>query len=119
MDKKNRNSLTYLKFHHLVEAARGLSALPALDALEDRLLGLLAAAWYEGRKPTVMETMGISPDMSPTTVHRRLKSLRNKELITLTYDPVDNRIKYIEPTDKANQYFAQLGQCLSQAVIKA
>ena len=118
MDKKNKNSLNYLKFLSLVEATRGLSAFPALDALEDRLLGLLAAAWHEDRKPTVMEAMAISADMSPTTVHRRLKSLRKKGLIMLTYDDVDNRIKYIEPTDKATQYFAQLGQCLSQAVTK-
>ena len=119
MDKKNKNSLNYLKFLNLVEATRGLSAFPALDALEDRLLGLLAAVWYESRKLTVTEAMTISADISPTTVHRRLKTLLSKGLITLTSDPVDHRIKYIEPTEKANQYFAQLGQCLSQAANKA
>jgi hypothetical protein len=119
MTKKNSDSLSYLKFLHLVEAIRGLSDFPALDAVEDRLLNLFAANWHRGKKLTVLEAMAISPDISPTTVHRRLKTLRQKELITLGYDPVDSRIKYIEPTDKANQYFTHLGQCLSQAANKA
>lgn len=118
MQKSNKHSLSYLKFLHLVEAIRGLSDFPVLDAVEDRLLNLFAAAWHQGKKLTVLEAMAISPDVSPTTVHRRLKTLRKKELITLSYDSVDNRIKYIEPTDKANRYFAQLGQCLSQAANK-
>jgi hypothetical protein len=28
---------------------------------------------------------------------------------------VDNRIKYVVPTDQSNKYFAQLGQCLDKA----
>lgn len=118
MVKPKTNSLNYLKFLHLVEAIRELPTFPALDALEDRLLGLFAAAWHDGRKLTVMEAMGISPEISPTTVHRRLKTLRKKGLIVLVNDTDDTRIKYIEPTDKANQYFDQLGQCLSQAAFK-
>lgn len=118
MTAANKNSLKYLKFLHLVQAVRGMSDFPVLDAIEDRLLNLFAAAWHQGQKLTVLEAMAISPDISPTTVHRRLKSLRKKELITLVYDAVDNRIKYIEPTERANQYFAQLGQCLSQAAYK-
>lgn len=118
MGMQNKHSVSYLKFLHLVEAIRGLSDFPVLDAVEDRLLNLFATAWHQGKKLTVLEAMAISPDVSPTTVHRRLKTLRKKELITLTYDSVDNRIKYIEPTDKANQYFARLSQCLSQAAKK-
>lgn len=118
MAEQKKYSLNYMKFLHLVEAIRELPTFPALDAVEDRLLGLFAAVWHDGRKLSVMEAMSISPDISPTTVHRRLKSLRNKELITLVNDTADTRIKYIEPTDKANQYFDQLGQCLSQAAYK-
>ena len=118
MVKPKTHSLNYLKYQHLVAAIREMNTFPALDALEDRLLGLFAAAWHDGRKLTVMEAMGISPEISPTTVHRRLKTLRKKGLIALVNDTDDTRIKYIEPTDKANQYFDQLGQCLSQAAFK-
>ena len=119
MVKPKTNSLNYLKFLHLVEAIRELPTFPVLDALEDRLLGLFAAAWHDGRKLTVMEAMGISPEISPTTVHRRLKTLRKKGLIVLVNDTDDTRIKYIEPTDKANQYFDQLGQCAKPPSNKA
>ena len=118
MLKPNKHSLSYLKFLHLVEAIRGLPTFPALDALEDRLLNLFAATWHEGKKLTVLEAMGISADISATTVHRRLKSLRQKGLLTLVNDAADTRIKYIEPTEITIQYFTQLGQCLDKALLK-
>jgi len=32
-------------------------------------------------------------------------------------DEVDNRIKYVQPTPMAEHYFAQLGQCLTEAKV--
>ena len=52
-------------------------------------------------------------DISPSTVHRRLKTLRKKGFINLDVDQIDNRIKYIVHTDLTNRYFSHLGQCLS------
>ena len=65
---------------------------------------------------TVLETMKATPDLSPSTVHRRLKTLRKKGLVTLDVNQIDNRIKYIVHTDLTNRYFTQLGHCLSQAL---
>jgi hypothetical protein len=48
-------------------------------------------------------------------VHRRLKSLRKKGFIGLHEDETDNRVKFIEPTAQADEYFARLGQCLEAA----
>jgi DNA-binding MarR family transcriptional regulator len=64
---------------------------------------------------TVLQAMGMMTEISSTTAHRRIKSLRKKGLIALNIDEVDNRIKYVVPTDQSNKYFAQLGQCLDKA----
>ena len=92
-----------------------LPGFPDLDPVEERLLNLFATVWHANNKITVLQAMGMSTDVSATTAHRRLKSLRKKGVITLIPDAVDNRIKYVMPTSMANQYFAQLGQCLDEA----
>jgi len=83
--------------------------------VEERLLNLFAAVWHSGKQITVLQAMGMSTDVSSTTAHRRLKSLRKKGVITLVPDEADNRIKYVQPTGVAHQYFSQLGKCLDQA----
>ena len=105
----------YLKFLQLVQAVRQLPDFPALDPVEERLLNLFATVWQTEQKITVLQAMGMSSDVSSTTAHRRLKSLRQKGVLTLVPDPVDNRIKYVMPTAMTHQYFTQLGQCLDEA----
>ena len=105
----------YIKFLHLTKAVNDLPQFPSLDPMEERLLHYFATAWHSGKKLTVLETMHESSDISPSTVHRRLKTLRKKGLIGLDVDQIDNRIKYIVHTDLTDSYFAYLGQCLSNA----
>ena len=106
-------SLAYMKFLHLSQAVNELPQFPSLDPTEERLLNYFASAWFSGKKLTVLETMNRTPEISPSTVHRRLKTLRKKGFINLDVDQIDNRIKYIVHTDLTNRYFAHLGQCLS------
>lgn len=108
-------SQTYLRFLNLVSAIRGLPAFPSLDAVEERVLNGLAAVWACGAKVTVLEAMRLTPDASPSTVHRRLKQLQEKGLIALRTDENDSRVRFIEPTAAANQWFAKLGQCMNLA----
>jgi len=112
MKNSRQLSQTYLKFVNLVSAIR---ELPALDAMEERVLTGLAIAWSKGERVPVLHAMALAPDTSPTTVHRRLKSLRQKGLIELREDENDSRIKYVLPTSAAEDYFARLGKCLSAA----
>lgn len=105
----------YLKFLNLVQSVRQLPSFPEMDSVEERMLNLFAADWYAGQPITVLNAMGMLAEISSTTAHRRLKSLRKKGLIALNTDDVDNRIKYVVPTDISNKYFAQLGQCLERA----
>lgn len=115
MSSHSPHSEIYLRFLKLVQAVRSLPEFPELDPVEERLLNLFATVWHTDRKITVLQAMSLSDDVSSTTAHRRLKSLRKKGVIALVSDEADNRIKYVMPTPMANQYFTQLGQCLDQA----
>ena len=115
MVKNSAYSAIYLRFLNLTRAVRELPDFPDLDPVEERLLNLFASAWHLGQKITVLQAMGMSSDVSSTTAHRRLESLRAKGMIALISDEADNRVKYVQPTAKAQDYFGQLGQCVDQA----
>lgn len=111
------HSQTYLRFLNLVMAVRKLPDFPKLDPVEERLLHLFGTVWHAERKITVLQAMAIYDDVSSTTAHRRLKSLRKKGIIDLVPDEVDTRIKYVMPTPLTNRYFGQLGKCLGEAQV--
>lgn len=115
MSNNRKAASTYHKFLNLVQAIRSRPTFPTMDPIEEKLLNLFAAAWHQRKPLTVVEAMGMLPDASPSTVHRRLNSLREKGLVALELDPLDNRVKYIVSTDAADEYFAQLGKCLDLA----
>jgi DNA-binding HxlR family transcriptional regulator len=116
VSKFQNQSNTYTKFLKLVQAIRDLPTFPALDPVEERLLNQLAGKWHVGEEVTVLQAMQMSPDVSSATVHRRLKTLRQKGMLTLTGHETDNRIRYIAPTELTNKYFAKMGQCLDMAL---
>ena len=107
--------MSYFKFLNLLEAVRQLPSFPSLDASEERLLNTFATRWHAGQRISVLEAMKMLPEISPSTAHRRLKTLRQKGLIALSADPTDSRIKYVVATTRAEQYFGALDDCLSQA----
>jgi DNA-binding MarR family transcriptional regulator len=109
------NSRTYIRFLNLAKGLRGITKLPELDPIEERMLNYLAAFWLAGEPATVVESINGSEDISPSTAHRRLKSLRKKGYIDLNIDERDNRIKYIVQTDLTIQYFSQLADCMKRA----
>jgi hypothetical protein len=115
MAKSDELSQTYIRFLNLVSAVRKLPPVPALDAIEEKVLTGLGVAWAAGRQVTVLQAMDMPSDTSPTTVHRRLKSLRQKGLIRLQEDESDNRTKFVVPTELTRTYFAKLGQCVQAA----
>jgi DNA-binding transcriptional ArsR family regulator len=115
MKNINASSGIYLKFLNLVRALDRAPVFPALDANEERLLNQLAAVWQGEKRVTVVEAMNMATDMSPTTVHRRLKTLKKKGIIDLSIDKDDNRVKYVVPTATTNAYFTQLSNCLLAA----
>lgn len=116
MKQRSNHASVYIRFLHLVKALREVPSFPDIDSMEERLLNQLALAWNTGAKVSVMEAMQMLPDASSTTVHRRLKTLRKKGIISLAVDEADNRVKYVMPTLEAQQYFSRLDDCLAKAV---
>lgn len=111
----SKHSLTYQKFLHLANAIRQMPSVPLLDAVEERLLNAFAAAWHSGRQMTVLEAARMVPDASERTVFRRLKTLESKGLIAFDTDANDQRRRFVMPTERTNQYFHKLGECMEQA----
>jgi hypothetical protein len=113
-----KHSVLYLKFLNLVQAIREMPVFPQMDPVEERLFNTFATAWHAGRQITVLEAMGMLPDISSTTAHRRLKTLRSKGWIAFQTDESDGRIKYVVPTEQATHYFSRLGEALDKARAK-
>jgi DNA-binding MarR family transcriptional regulator len=115
MANQSKYSATYLRFLNLVQAIREIPTFPVMDPVEERLLTMLAAVWHREKKITVLEAMSLTHEISATTAHRRLKTLRKKGMIDLDVDQSDSRVKYVVPTTLAKQYFTALGQALDKA----
>lgn len=82
-------------------ASRALPALHQMvDPVEQRVIEALAAYWAAKDPVCVIHAMHAVHDMSPSTVHRRIKALRLRGLLEFVPDAVDTRIKYIHPTPK-------------------
>ena len=111
---KKTKTLHYLRFLYLMRTVK--QSMPtSVDPVEEQMLNSLGALWYEGKKVTVLEAMALLPDISATTLHRRLKTLRTKGFISMDMDDVDNRVKYVVPTPMADEYFAKLSKSLDEA----
>jgi hypothetical protein len=115
MVNQSKYSATYLRFLNLVQAIREIPTFPAMDPVEERLLTMLAGVWHLEKKISVLEAMSLTHEISATTAHRRLKTLRKKGMIDLDTDQSDSRVKYVVPTALAKQYFTTLGQALDKA----
>jgi hypothetical protein len=113
--KNNEIPQSALRFLNLVAAVRSLPSVPSLDVIEEQVLNALALKWANGTKITVMETLNFFTNTSPSTVHRRLKSLKKKGMLALQEDDDDNRTKYILPTALTIDYFEKIGQCMTVA----
>ena len=110
------SQMSYLKFLNLVDTMRRLPSYPEMDSTEVRLLNSLAVQWYDDKKVSVLEAMNMLADVSPGSVHRRLKTLRAKGFIKLQEDEFDNRIKYIVDTPLSDKYFKKMNECLAKAL---
>ena len=115
MVNQSKYSATYLRFLNLVQAIREIPTFPAMDPVEERLLTMVAGVWHLEKKISVLEAMSLTHEISATTAHRRLKTLRKKGMIDLDTDQSDSRVKYVVPTALAKQYFTTLGQALDKA----
>ncbi|MBK4736144.1 winged helix-turn-helix domain-containing protein [Noviherbaspirillum pedocola] len=114
MTTKARLGATYLRFLELAEAICSLPSLPALDPLEERMLGSIARANDEGADLSVRTMMSRVEFGAPATIHTRLKSMRAKGWILLS-DTEDARRKQVELSQAALMHFDKLSKCVMKA----
>ena len=106
----------FFRFAHLMRAARSMPGMPAIDPVEERMLNALSEYWRVDAAPSVLEAMQLNFGVSPTTVHRRLKTLHRKGLIDLAAQADDSRCKRVMPTSLAMAYFGRLSECMAEAL---
>lgn len=100
---------TYSKFLNVIKAVKEATPeWPTLDANEEKLLDALAMEWNTGSTVTVLEAMTMVPDVSESTMHRRLTHLVEKGVIQLEILSSDRRIKAVTPTSLTIKYFSHL-----------
>ncbi|WP_429407524.1 winged helix-turn-helix domain-containing protein [Paraburkholderia sp. MM5482-R1] len=102
---------TYIRFLELSEGSLGL---PALDALEARILEFVARASLGKERLSVRDLMSRSEFGSPATVHARISSMRKKGFVMLSMTE-DARRKQIELTPAALHHFDKLGEAFAIA----
>lgn len=115
MSENKEYSVIYLKFLNLYKMVREMPNFSSIEPAEEHLLNMIAGLWYQDKKITVLEAMNLSANISSTTLHRRLTSLRSKGWISLQGSEIDNRVKYVIPTELTKKYFATIGRTLVSA----
>jgi DNA-binding MarR family transcriptional regulator len=105
----------YERFNNLVIASEKLSDAPSLEAIEKRILSILSVYWSQGGKLTVNDSLKMIEELSNATAFKYIKQLRIKGYIQVVVDELDNRIKYLSPTNLCNEYFSNLGKCIISA----
>jgi hypothetical protein len=115
MSQMQDSSQLYMRFLHLSQVVKLIPGIPNIDATEEKLLNLFATAWFVGKNIGVMDAMEMVEGISPRTVHRRMKTLRAKGLISLNSDHSGTK-KYVVPTALTDQYFSEIGKCMAKAL---
>jgi DNA-binding MarR family transcriptional regulator len=106
-------------FVRLLNLMHAISVLPAgvtLDPQEERLMHELGLRWGRAESVTVLAAMNMMAEASPSTVQRRLKSLRAKGLLDFEPAPHDARVKYVVPTPPCTAYFDGMSDLMQRAV---
>jgi DNA-binding MarR family transcriptional regulator len=65
-----------------------------------------------------LDATHILPEISISNAHMRVHRLRKLGYLNVRMDDVDNRRKFVEPTDAANKYFAQRSKLMEKAASK-
>lgn len=106
----------FVRFANLLRAIAVLPAGVSLDPQEERLMQELAVRWGNNEAVPVLAAMSMVPGASPSTVQRRLKSLRAKGLITFEPHPQDARVRHVVPTAQGKAYFTRMSELMREAV---
>lgn len=103
-----------------LEAARRQTTLNAVSPTGMAILAGFALQWRDDSDPiTVLNAMRMFKNISPSTVHRHLKKLRDLGLVAVTTDKIDTRTKNIVPTPTLLGALKHIEDALAQCEVAA
>ena len=108
-----KSSAAYLRFLNLTKSIEALPAAPSLDLIEREVLSALVLRWNKNQPILIADAIYLKEIASQATLHGRLK--QKKGMVKIVPDSSDGRRKYIEPTQKACNYFDQMAKCIIKA----
>lgn len=115
MAKTKKLNDLYLRFLSQKQTVESAAGSGLLDDIEERLLQIVAQAHLNNADLSVTDLMQRTEIASPATLHKRLQSLRESELISI--EPVPNAYprKAVTLTAKAVNYYNKLGTEMKKA----
>ena len=114
----NIDSPLHIRLLNMLSAIRDLSPFDSMTADEDELLRDLIVRWHGAEDIAVGDVMRDSASVSQSTAYRRLIALRDKGLVYLRTDESDRRVKFVEPTNLAQEYTQHIHKALEKTVGK-
>jgi len=105
----------YLEFVCNRRSLRERNLLPPLDPLEERLLEIIAGTTESEIRLSVTDLNSNSDLGSPTTLHNRLTSLRNKGWVELAYAG-DARRRHVQLSTAGLRYLDTLAKYIINSV---
>lgn len=112
----SKHAAIYQRFLNLTHAIDEITEFPQLTPDEKCLIRTLNNYWIRSEPITVVRAMTALETQSTSTVFRNLKKIRQKGYIQLMVDEMDNRVKYIEPTEQTIKYFHEHGKLLLKTI---
>jgi DNA-binding MarR family transcriptional regulator len=116
MDGKVPDDNAFVRFVNLMRAISVLPAGVTLDPQEERLMQELGLRWGRGETVTVLAAMNMLTGASPSTVQRRLKTLRAKGLVDIEPSREDARVRHVVASTQGRNYFARMSELMHKAV---
>ena len=105
MKKLAPHAINYIEYIMETDVLRQSIVFLSIDFIEEKLLQNIIINWYSGSPITASETLEAIIQISRSTLNRRLKNLKKAGMISHVADKIDNRIKYVLPTEQCIEYF--------------
>jgi len=98
------------KYLDFADALDQLRSDHSINPTEWRALRTITKPYLRGHPMKTIDLMGMSEIASPATIHKIIKNLIAKDLLSIKQDAPDGRIKFLIPTLLALKIFRGLGK---------
>jgi DNA-binding transcriptional ArsR family regulator len=105
----------YLRFLQIANVIQR-GSLSELDETSIALLNEIAFSHLNGNALTVSQAMSLANLASATTIHRKLDTLLQANLVELKFEGDNRRTKFIGITKTGDRYLSSLSKAMIKAV---